>query len=156
MPLEFARRYRPEAVALALGENQIIDFLFDRYANRLAAEPRIESARNRQHTVADDLAFEALAVHTPVKLVVGIGLGLYWIVRRRLPVGVREHDHAVDRFDTPVVLHEFDGQPVEQLLVRRSLPQDAEIIRSSYNSRGHAELPDAIDHDASRERMFRR
>jgi hypothetical protein len=43
-------------------------------------------------------------------------------------VGVREHDLAMQVLEAPAVLHEVDGQPVEQLGVGRPLASGAEIV----------------------------
>ena len=61
----------------------------------------------------------------------------------------------MDVLHAPVVLHEFDGQPVEQLGVRRRSPFAAEVKHRRHQRLAHVPSPDMIDGDPRRQRMTR-
>ena len=55
--------FGPEVDGLGLGEDQVLDFLFDRGEHAGAIHLGIQLARNRQHRVADAFGIEPAAVH---------------------------------------------------------------------------------------------
>ena len=71
---------------------------------------------------------------------------------RRLPIGRRSHDQAVKMLEAPAVVHEFDGQPVEQFRMRRRLALRAEVFGRRHQAGAEVRLPDAIDDRAGRGR----
>ena len=52
--------------------------------------------------------------------------------------------------------HEFEGQPIEQIRMRRQRPLDAEIVFGLDKALAEVLLPDAIHDDARRQRIVRR
>ena len=48
---------------------------------------------------------------------------------------------------TPVVLHELYGEPVEQLGMSGRLALNAEVVGRRHNSHAEMMLPEAIHHD---------
>ena len=52
--------------------------------------------------------------------------------------------------DGPSVFDEGDGQPVEQLGVRRAGACESEVIGRRYQTDAEVLLPDSVDDDASR------
>src|SRR5438067_9039138 len=59
-------------------------------------------------------------------------------------------------FEAPAVLDEFDGEPVQQLRMGRTLAARPEVVRRADEALTEVPLPDAIDDDACRERVLRR
>ena len=56
--------------------------------------------------------------------------------------------------DRPAVVHERRGQPVEQLGMRRRFAAQTEIARRAHQTGAEVVQPDAIDHDAGRQRII--
>jgi hypothetical protein len=72
------------------------------------------------------------------------------------PVSAGEHQKPVHRLDGPAALDEADGQPVEQFGMTRFLAAIAEVVAGRHQASAEVMLPDAVDHDASRQRIVRR
>ena len=62
----------PEAIGFSFGEDEIIHFRFERYADTWSTDLMIEFPCHQQHIVSNGLPFHALAIHFPEQLVVGI------------------------------------------------------------------------------------
>ena len=61
----------------------------------------------------------------------------------------------MDVLHAPVVLDQFDGEPVEQLGMRRRSSLAAEVEHRRYQRLAEVPRPDVIDRDARRQRMAR-
>ena len=56
----------------------------------------------------------------------------------------------------PAVIHELDGQPVEQLLIRWAVALASEIVRRGHDAAPEMSLPDAVHHHARGQRIVAR
>src|SRR5262245_23946865 len=74
---------------------------------------------------------------------------------RRLPVYHAHHDQPMELFQRPTTIAEFDGQPVEQLGMRRFAAHFAEVIGCIYETSAEVVMPDAVDDGAPRQRVVR-
>ena len=72
---------------------------------------------------------------------------------RRLPVGRRGHDQAVDLLEAPAALHELAGQPVEQLRMARRRSLGAEVVVGLDQAAAEVGLPDPVDRHPGRQRI---
>ena len=70
-----------------------------------------------------------------------------------LPVGGARHDPAAESLEVPPALGEVGGEPVEQPGVAGPLPLRAEVLSRLDQADAEKPLPDAVDHDARRERI---
>src|SRR6266480_139798 len=57
--------------------------------------------------------------------------------------------------DAAAVSQEIAGEPVEQFRVRRAITVEAEVVRRTDKASAEMIVPDAVDQDASRERIVR-
>ena len=71
---------------------------------------------------------------------------------RRLAVGRRVDDQPMQVLEAPAVVHELDGQPVEQLGMRRRLALRAEVLAGRDDAGAEVRLPDAVDQRSRRGR----
>ena len=67
-------------------------------------------------------------------------------------VGVAEHNTADQAFQGPAVLHELDGQIVQQLGVRRQVTLGSKLLTGRDQPAAKQFLPVTIDQDAGRQR----
>ena len=58
-------------------------------------------------------------------------------------------DEAMERLDVPARLHELDGEPVEQLRVRRDRALRAEVLARLDDAAPEVLLPETVDEDAA-------
>ena len=106
------------------------------------------TAPTRPAGVAQRFGIEPADVLPPEKLVLGIDGGRPSAVSRDdLPIRGRHHDQSMQFLDRPAALHELDGQPIEQLGMRRPCAAVAEIVRRRDEARAEMLLPDAVDDD---------
>ena len=96
-------------------------------AHALAAERRHEQAAHGERVVADHLGVEAEARAARVKAVLRVGGNFLRRGLRVLPVGRGGHEQLQELLHVPALLAERDGQPVEQLRVRRRFALRAEV-----------------------------
>ena len=47
---------------------------------------------------------------------------------RRLPIGGRQHHHAVNRLQAPAAIDQLAGEPIEELGVRRIVSHRTEVV----------------------------
>src|SRR5437762_2207269 len=73
---------------------------------------------------------------------------------RRLLIHVRVHDQAMHRFDAPALTDELDGQPVEELGMRRPCAGGAEVARRRDEAAAEMIVPDPVHHHARGERIL--
>ena len=57
-------------------------------------------------------------------------------------------------FDAPTLLHECQGQPVEQLGVSRTLSHLTEVVQTADDATAEVPVPYAIHHDSRGQRML--
>ncbi len=72
----------------------------------------------------------------------------------RLPVGRRLDEQPEESLDVPARFAEFDGQPVEQLGMRRQLAGDAEVAGGAHQAGAEDLLPEAVDRHAGGQGML--
>ena len=73
-----------------------------------------------------------------------------------LLVGRRGDNQLDELLAAPALTHEFGGQPVEQLRMRRRLARGPEVIGRADQTDAEKLAPDVIDRDTAGERMLRR
>ena len=71
-------------------------------------------------------------------------------------IRLTRHDGFDEAFHVPAVVHEIDGEPVEQLGMRRALALEAEIIRCAHQPGTEEHLPHLIHKHAGSERVLLR
>ena len=69
-------------------------------------------------------------------------------------VGGRRHDQSMQLLDRPVVVHEPVRQPIEQFWVRGPGAHRAKVVGRRHDPFAEMLLPDSVDDDAGRERVF--
>ncbi len=118
--------------------------------NRKSCEARpahrgIERAADGQDAVAQFLGVEPLAVHPPEPSVVGVDAGGGRVVARRLAIDGAGDDQPMDRLERLAAVAQLDGQPVEQLRMRRLRAVAAEVVGRVHQSPAEVIVPDAVD-----------
>src|SRR5579885_3791518 len=88
----------------------------------------MQQAAGFESLVADELGGQAQTGLAGEQDVIGIARHQFGADGGGLPVGGRGNDQALDVFHVPVVVHEFDGQPVQQLGVGRLVALGAEVF----------------------------
>jgi hypothetical protein len=124
--------------------------LRSRRHHRRAAEIELEETAHGQLDVADDLALDAEARTAGEEAVARITGEQFRRDAAVLTVGARGEDEPVEMPQAPAVLHEIDGEPVEQFGMARSLALGAELLGSGDESGAEVGLPDAVDEGTRR------
>ena len=68
-------------------------------------------------------------------------------------VSLREHDHAVHLLDGPAAFDKSPGEIIEQFGVGGTLAETSVIVWSTDDAIAEVSLPDAVRHDARRQRI---
>ena len=110
-----------------------------------AKHPFVEQAAHGKHGVANDFGFQTFATLVPTQQIVMIDGPTGGIVFVAFQIDRAGQNQLVDRFESPTAMHQFDGQPIEQLGMSRSHPLRAEITRRGDNSPSQVMLPEAVD-----------
>ena len=71
-----------------------------------------------------------------------------------LAVGLTGQDNFLKGFDLPAGLAEFDGEPIEQILVRGAVALHAEVFGGAHDALAEELLPLAVDLHAGGQRVF--
>ena len=71
-----------------------------------------------------------------------------------LAVGLTGQDNFLEGFDLPAGLAEFDGEPIEQILVRGAVALHAEVFGGAHDALAEELLPLAVDLHAGGQRVF--
>ena len=74
-------------------------------------------------------------------------------MKRRLLIGAAEHDQLMKTFDSPLSIHKFCGEPVEQVRVGRRIALEPEVVWRPDDGFAEMVLPEAIHHHASGKRV---
>ena len=120
-----------------------------------AAHGAVEQAAHGEGVVPHELGIQPRHGLAPVQAVVRV-LGEKLVGGlARTPIGIREQHRLDDVAHVPAALHELDGQPVQQLLVRRRLALRAEVVQNLRQARAEEHLPQAVDEHAGGERIVR-
>ncbi len=127
-----------------------------RREHRGTAELVFEQARGFEQRVADLLGVQALARKRPQQLVARIDLLRVGARRRRLAVGRRQQDLALQFLDAPAVLHELGREVVQQLGVGRLDAHLAEVADRFDDAVAEHLRPLAVDEHARGERVVGR
>ena len=114
---------------------------------------QVELSGDRQHRIADLLRLDAPRTHSPEKRVVRVGLVVLHVVGRGKLVRMAGHEMSDQLFRAPAVVHEPDGQMIEQGGVARTLTGAAEVVRCGHESAAEQVMPETVDHDARQERI---
>ena len=122
---------------------------------RRAAHLQIQIARDVEQRVAQRFGIQPLPVGAPQQPIVRIGREIGRRIIRAQLVRRGEHDLAMHGLDRPLVLDEAARQIIEQLRMRGTLAQLAEIAGRAHDSLAEMMLPDAIHHDARGQRIAR-
>ena len=69
-------------------------------------------------------------------------------------VGVRRDEQAMDVLHLPAVVHQLDGQPIEQRLIARLRAAQAEVEHVVDERRAEVAQPDVVDGHAGGERVL--
>ena len=107
-----------------------------------------------QNPVADGFRVESLYGPFPVEPVVRIQGQFFRRSDGSLAVAGRCHNRLVQLLETPTVLHQLGGQPVEQFGVRRTLPECSEVVGRVHDAAAEVMQPDAIGDHTGDQRMF--
>src|SRR5262249_40734937 len=86
--------------------------------NVRTSQGAVQTAAYVQQAVADKLGFEPACVHVPKRAIVGVSFEIEFRLPLTIggkPIDVRGDHQLVQPLHTPIVLDEFDGQPVEQV-----------------------------------------
>ena len=115
-----------------------------------------DQAGRLQRAVADDFGVEAEAAAPGEQQVLAILLGELRCDARGLTVGAAGDDEAVELFHRPAGALEFDGEPVEQLRVRRRFALVAEVFERGDEATAEKGLPLAVHGHTGGQRILRR
>ena len=113
---------------------------------------RIQQAGGGEHRVAGHFGVDAKPRAAGQQPILRIALQQLVGKSRVLAIGRRGDDRSQQVLQAPIVLHEVDGQPIEQLGVRRRRGANAEVLGRFHDPDAEHRLPDAIDRDSSRRR----
>ena len=111
---------------------------------RCVREVEVEIARYRKHGVPDGLGLKPPFRHLPAEPVLRVGVGILRMVLGRKLVGARGDEVGDELFDRPPVLHELDGEVVEQLGVRWCFAGGAEVIDGADEPSSEEVVPNAV------------
>ena len=124
---------------------------------RWPATGEVDAARHGQKRIAQRLGIQAShGIETPEQPVVRIRLEVGGQNPRAPAIGVRHEDRLVELLDRPPRVDKLRRQPVQQFRMRRALPELAEVAGRRHDAPAKAPLPQAVDEDAGRERVFGR
>ena len=118
-----------------------------------AADPVVEQSADREGVVADEFGVEALGHLVAMQPVARVGGAQLRGGIAGPPVSFGKEHRAHDVLHVPAALHEFDGQPVQQLGIRRRLALRSEVVQDLGNSRPEEELPQSIHEDPRGQRV---
>ena len=115
--------------------------------DRGTAEFWIEEAGGVEGHVADGEAVHTVAWAAGEEAVFGVALVEDGIAFRGLLEGVAGDKEAIHLFDIPTGVHEFDGEPVEEIGVAGDFALEAEIFGGFDQTDGEEVLPHTVDGD---------
>ena len=115
-----------------------------------AAWGEVEATGGGEEGIAHGFEVEALAIHPPEKMIIGIGALVERVVVATLLVGGGEEDEAMEIFERPAVGDEVGGEVIEEFWMRGRLPSRAEIVRRTHQPDAKVVLPRPIAQYASR------
>ena len=118
------------------------NILFGKDAGGRSAESRTSSASSRRRGPRQSRLFSG-SFSSPAT---GDGA--------RLLVGLAGDDEAVEFLERPAVIHEADGQPVEELRMGRRAALESEVLLGLDDAATKEGGPGAIDDDACGEGIF--
>ena len=118
--------------------------------------------RHDKHRVADRLGLQPARRHLPKETIIRVNVE--WIsaltidVRGNLDVaallpGSRRQDQSVQFFQAVATVAKPDGEPLQQLRVRRPAAVEAQVVRSVDQACAEVVMPDAVNDDSREERV---
>ena len=116
-----------------------------------AAWGEVEATGGGEEGIAHGFEVEALAIHPPEKMVIGIGALVERVVVATLLVGGGEEDEAVEIFERPAVGDEVGGEVIEEFGLGGWGGADPEIAGGADEAGAEVVEPDAVDGDAGGE-----
>ncbi len=119
------------------------------------ADGGVEQVRDGEGVIADHFGIHAEAWAAGEKAVGGIAGDFFGGDGGGLAIGGGGDHEPEQVLDIPATGLEFDGEPVEQLLVDGILAHDAEVIDGPDEAGAEDFLPEAVDGDAGGEGVFR-
>ena len=114
----------------------------------------VEQAAGTQGDVAEHHRGETQARRVREEFVFRILLQLLLRDVAGLAVGLTGQDNFLKGFDLPAGLAEFDGEPIEQILVRGAVALHAEVFGGAHDALAEELLPLAVDLHAGGQRVF--
>ena len=115
----------------------------------------IDLARKREQRIADGLGVESASAEAPDESVFRVREVGFLVVLAGLLVRARQHDSPMQGLDRPTVGDEPGGKPIEQVGVARRPALLAEVVGRGDQTSAEVMLPDAIDHHARKQGVFR-
>ena len=109
-----------------------------------SADFRIEQAAHGELNVAHHFTLDSETRSASKQAVVGVAIEQLWRDLAGLLVGFTRHDKSQQLLRAPVVLHELDGQPVEQFWMTRRRALRAQVFGSLDQTGAKDSLPHAI------------
>ncbi len=124
--------------------------------DRRPADPRRKQPADGQGVVADHFGIQAEAALPGEPGVRGIAPVEIRIAPRRLLIGPR-HDHQFHHvLDVPAAIDQLDGQPIQQLGVRRQGALRAQVVAGPHQALAEEQLPQPVDQHAGHQRIVAR
>ena len=118
-----------------------------------STDPLDQQTGSLQRRIAQHLGVHPEARATGEQTVLRIALDVFGGRLDRLPIRRRHDEHLVQPLDLPPVFDEIDGEPVEQLGVRRPAAHQAQVATGFDEAGAKHFLPHPVDGDAGRERV---
>ena len=115
--------------------------------------PRIAGAAHPQHRVADFLGGQPAHFESGEQVVRRIRFQGFGRRRGRGLIGLRGQDQTVQPLETPAVLNEMPGQPIEQFGMGGSGSLDSEVARRAHQTAAEVMLEYPIDDHPCGERV---
>src|SRR5262245_10750390 len=127
-----------------------------RYRQARSTHGPVQLAGNLEQAVAHYLSFHPAGIHPPQVDVVPIDTRI-GRAGSRIPglhtIRVAGNHQSVKRFHTPVAVHEFGRQEIQQLRMRGPLSIQTEVEYGAYERLAEVARPDVIHGYAGRERI---
>ena len=115
----------------------------------------IKLAADSEDAIADGLGVEPALVRAPEEIVVRVGREVFGVGHTAELVSAGQGNLADQLLHRPAVRHEAARQVVEQFRMRRALAGRAEVVWRADDALAEKVLPNAVGHDAGRERVLR-
>ena len=125
--------------------------------DRLASQPQIQTAGDKQDRIPKLLSLQSPRGKIPTQAILRIGgqsrLGLG--MNARHPIACRTQNQTIELLDRPTRFDKPSGQIVQKLRMRRTIPQDAEVFRRLDKPPSKMPTPNPVDDHTSYQRMTR-